>query len=226
MMQSKAVQERALQPLQPVTLVARVVDAIVRGAAEGIFLPGERVVEAEVARRLEVSRVPVREALRLLESQGVVTNEPYRGMRLMDIGPDRVAKTLSVRLALEQLAIRDLRARGNHLALEGPLMRKVAAMAAAEREGDGYGIAMLDTEFHRLVVEGSGNEVLVRAWEPLARQMIIMIGLSTRQKPLSSITEEHREFTEALLNAPDEQLFALLERHVYAYLNEMRRGAA
>jgi DNA-binding GntR family transcriptional regulator len=53
------------------------VDAIVAGAARGLILPGDRIVETEVARALGVSRVPVREALRLLESQGLVVNESY-----------------------------------------------------------------------------------------------------------------------------------------------------
>ena len=86
------------------TLVEQVVDRIVEAAARGIFLPGDRVVEAEVARRLQVSRVPVREALRLLESQGIVENIPYRGMRLMDVSVARLEKVLKVRLVLEQLA--------------------------------------------------------------------------------------------------------------------------
>jgi DNA-binding GntR family transcriptional regulator len=59
----------------------QVVDAIVEATATGVFLPGDRIVEAEVARALNVSRIPVREALRILESQGIVVNERYRGMR-------------------------------------------------------------------------------------------------------------------------------------------------
>ena len=67
--------------LRPITLVEQVVDAFVKAAAEGQILPGDRIVEADLAKALNVSRVPVREALRLLESQGIVVNSPYRGMR-------------------------------------------------------------------------------------------------------------------------------------------------
>ena len=56
-----------------------------RGRARAVLLPGDRIVEAELARKLGVSRVPVREALRLLESQGVVVNEPYKGIRLRPV---------------------------------------------------------------------------------------------------------------------------------------------
>ena len=91
------------------TLVERVVDAIVEAAARGLILPGDRVVEAEVARELKISRVPVREAFRQLESQGIVINKPYRGMRLMDVSVERLEKTLKVRLALEALAAEEVR---------------------------------------------------------------------------------------------------------------------
>ena len=57
-------------------------------------MPGDRIVEADVARRLNVSRVPVREALRLLESQGIVVSMPYRGMRLIEVSADGLRKIL------------------------------------------------------------------------------------------------------------------------------------
>ena len=55
--------QRELEPLTPKTLVDQAVEAIIQAAATGVFLPGDRVIEAEVARRLNVSRVPIREAL-------------------------------------------------------------------------------------------------------------------------------------------------------------------
>jgi len=58
--------EQKIAALRPITLVEQVVDAFVKAAAEGKILPGDRIVEADLARALNVSRVPVREALRLL----------------------------------------------------------------------------------------------------------------------------------------------------------------
>src|SRR5215204_4871113 len=76
---------RRLLPVQPRTMVEQAAEAIVAAAARGVFLPGDRLVEAEIARDLGISRVPVREALRLLESQGIVVGTPYKGMRLMQV---------------------------------------------------------------------------------------------------------------------------------------------
>ena len=72
----------ARKPARRRTLVDQVVDAIVAGAARGVILPGDRIVETEIAQELSMSRVPVREALRLLESQGLVVSSPYKGVRL------------------------------------------------------------------------------------------------------------------------------------------------
>ena len=93
------------QPLQPQTLVDHAIEAIIAGAAAGLILPGDRIVEVDLARKLGVSRVPVREALRLLESQGVVVSEPYKGIKLRPVTNERVSDLIEARIALEASAV-------------------------------------------------------------------------------------------------------------------------
>ena len=108
---------RRLAPVQPRTMVEQAAEAVVAAAARGAFLPGDRLVEAEIARDLGISRVPVREALRLLESQGIVVSTPYKGMRLMQVTNRAVAELTRVRTALETVALKEIaaarRASGN-----------------------------------------------------------------------------------------------------------------
>jgi len=207
-----------LGPLQSKTLVDQVVDAIVEATARGEFLPGDRIVEAEVARSLNVSRIPVREALRLLESQSVVVNERYRGMRLMSVDIDGLEKILRVRLALEQLAgaeaIARLKAGKADIA---PLERILAQMHTAADAEDSFGVARLDTEFHRKLCQLSGNEALVRSWEPLSRQLTIIFGLATRRKTLKSIVAEHDEVINALHEGDRAKFDRLMEVHILEY---------
>jgi DNA-binding GntR family transcriptional regulator len=99
--------------LRPITLVDQVVDAMIKAAAEGHILPGDRVVEADIANELNVSLVPVREALRLLESQGIVVNTPYRGMRLMEVDGKRLHQILMCEAALSNWLFESL---GPHIA--------------------------------------------------------------------------------------------------------------
>lgn len=207
-----------LRPLAPRTLVDQVVDAIVRGAAEGHFLPGDRLVEAEVARALGVSRVPVREALRLLESQGIVVNIPYRGMRLMDVSRERIEKILEVRVVLEKLAAEKVLARRvDDPGITKELGEIVAVMRAAAARDDGYGVATADTAFHRELCRQSDNEPLLRAWEPLARQLTIIFGLSTLQKHSDSIVDEHVELLAAIDAGDAARVLRLIEVHILDY---------
>jgi len=207
-----------LTPLVAKSLVNQVVDAIVEGAAKGIFLPGDRIVEAELARSLNVSRIPVREALRLLESQGVVVSERYRGMSLMSVNIDRLEKILKVRLALEKLAgaevMAQLKTDPDTLA---PLEAVLAKMHKAGETDDGFRVASLDTEFHKVLCGLSGNEVLLRTFEQLSRQLTIIFGLSTMKKGVHSIIEEH-DVVLATLRSGDQAAFDDLMRvHILDY---------
>jgi DNA-binding GntR family transcriptional regulator len=209
-------------PLQPLngrtTLVEQVVDRIVEAAARGVFLPGDRVVEAEVARRLEVSRVPVREALRLLESQGIVVNMPYRGMRLMDVSVARLEKVLKVRLALEQLAAEEARlASQKDPGILAPLVETADLMQDAAKRGDRFEIARLDTAFHRQLCGLTGNDVLLRTWEPLSLQLTIIFGLSAMQKDLVPIAAEHTEIIEVLRSRDAASVADLMRIHIVDY---------
>ncbi|SDR57530.1 transcriptional regulator, GntR family [Rhizobiales bacterium GAS191] len=182
------------QPLQPKTLVDLAIEAIIAGAAAGLVLPGDRIVEADLARKLGVSRVPVREALRLLESQGIVVNEPYKGIRLRPVTNQRVDDLIDARVALEASAMARAvsagRNTGSHLA---PLRATVRQMEAMAARGDPYGVATADTEFHRTLCRLGGNSVTLDLWETLARQFTIIFGLATFGKPMLDVVQEHRD---------------------------------
>ncbi|MCY7304764.1 MAG: GntR family transcriptional regulator [Rhodoferax sp.] len=182
----------AFLKLQPRTLVHQVIDALVAGASEGLILPGDRIIETELAAQLGVSRVPVREALRVLESQGIVVNEPYKGIRLTPVTPQRIDHLIEVRVALETTAassaIRAGRNSADALAALAQIVQEMEGMAA---RNDVFGFATADTSFHRTFCGFAGNAVLSDMWEMLARQMTIIFGLSALGKPMLAIVEEH-----------------------------------
>lgn len=207
-----------LAPLVAKSLVNQVVDAVVEAAAKGIFLPGDRIVEAELARSLNVSRIPVREALRLLESQGVVVSERYRGMSLMSVDIDRLEKILKVRLALEKLAGAEVMAKlKSDPTTLAPLEKVLAEMHEAGKADDGFRVASLDTEFHQVLCRLSGNEVLVNSFEPLSRQLTIIFGLSTMKKGVQSIVEEHDVVLDVLRSGDQAAFDALMQLHILDY---------
>ena len=190
--------------LQPRTLVHQVIDALVAGAAEGLLLPGDRIIEADLADQLGVSRVPVREALRVLESQGVVVNEPYKGIRLTPVSPERIDQLIEVRVALETTAAtRAIRLKRNDAEHLQQLESIVHDMETMAERNDVFGFATADTAFHRTLCSYAGNAVLSDMWEMLARQMTIIFGLSALGKPMEAIVEEHWELIDVEIHKVD-----------------------
>jgi len=192
---------RRLLPVQPRTMVEQAAEAVVAAAARGVFLPGDRLVEAEIARDLGISRVPVREALRLLESQGIVVSTPYKGMRLMQVTNRSVAELMRVRLSLESLAVRELLA-------EGAARERIAALRrAAERyrqaagsggRGDAAALVAADEGFHGELCRASGNATLLGIWQSLARQLTVLWGLAAPHKDPQQSVAEHEQILAGL----------------------------
>jgi DNA-binding GntR family transcriptional regulator len=205
-----------LAPIAPKMLAETIVDAIVEAATKGKFLPGDRIVEADLARQLNVSRVPVREALRLLESQGVVENTPYRGMRLMEVSKESMRSLRKVRMQLEMLAAVEIQNRApNEPGLLDPLAECVQDLRDASLEADYYRVAIIDIEFHRRMCLMTGNRALMQAWGPLAQQLTIVIGLSTfLQSSLDGIVEEHEELLKILQSGTFEELERNMQAHI------------
>src|SRR5690606_8111483 len=161
------------------------------GASRGVILPGDRIIEADLVKALGMSRVPIREALRILESQGVVTSSPYKGIRLMDVTHERLEQVLEDRSTPESLAVRRALEAGRNTPRDIALLEKARDELAlnAARE-DAYGFALADAAFHRQLLQLSGNPVLSVLWESLARQVTIIGGLATLGKPMSEIVAE------------------------------------
>jgi len=208
--------------LQPRTLVHQVIDALVAGAAEGLILPGDRIIESDLAEQLGVSRVPVREALRVLESQGIVINEPYKGIRLTPVTPERIDQLIEVRVALETTAAtRAIRLGLNdasHLQELEAIVHEMEAMAA---RNDVFGFATTDTVFHRTLCGFAGNEVLSDMWEMLARQMTIIFGLSALGKPMTEIVEEHWELIRVFRSGKATDMARAINDHIEVEIHKV-----
>src|SRR5207244_9227446 len=90
----------------PTTLRAHVVKILSAGILSGKYKPGDRLNESQIARELNISRIPVREALSQLQEQGLVQNRERRGMFVTNIGHEEVQQISSLRFILETEALR------------------------------------------------------------------------------------------------------------------------
>lgn len=206
---------RSWEQARPRTLVDHAVDAVLSAAARGLILPGDRIAEPDLVARLGMSRVPIREALRILESQGVVFSEPYKGIRLMEVSQQRLSQIIDVRIPLETLACqRAIENRRNGKEQIAQLQAAIGELEIMRDRQDIYGFASADTGFHRLLCSFAQNPVLSNLWESIARQLTVIFGLSTIGKPMDDIVEEHRVLTDVFASGDIEKMAQEIRQHV------------
>ncbi|MGE0007034.1 MAG: GntR family transcriptional regulator [Parvibaculaceae bacterium] len=183
-------------PVLPFTrspsLAEQAAEAIVGGIAAGIFKPGERLVESNLAATLQMSRVPLREALKILEAQGIVASTPHRGTFVPAFDSTRIDQVCEARIALETIALRDAVKNSDGLpALIRRLDGIIAAMEQASARLAWMEVSKADLDFHRAVCEASGNAIVKTLWESLARHVLIVFGQEIRDERDAVIMGPH-----------------------------------
>lgn len=132
---------------------------------DGTYTPGERLVELKIAQELNTSQAPVREAFRYLEALRLVETEPYRGTRVRTISDREMEESSEIRVALEQLGaeLAAVNLKGNVKALK----EEAKLFVAAAKRKDVVAYSEHDIEFHRIIIESSGNKLLLSTWESI-----------------------------------------------------------
>jgi|DewCreStandDraft_5_1066085.scaffolds.fasta_scaffold00399_6 DNA-binding GntR family transcriptional regulator len=180
----------------------------------GYFKPGDRLIERELCEKMGISRTPIREAIRKLEQEGLVTTIPYKGPIVTVPTPEDVEEVFQVRAVLEGLAIRLLATRRDMQAIQA--MRK--AVEAGERalaRGNLRGLVGANRAFHEAIRKGSGNKLLQSLLCNLhARIGLLRVqSLSLPGRPEESV-EEHRQLLRAVEQGLADEGEALMRAHV------------
>jgi DNA-binding GntR family transcriptional regulator len=197
-------------------LAERAAEAIVLGVASGALQPGQRLVEAELAQLLKMSRVPLREALKILEAQGILESTPHRGTHIASFENARIDEICEVRIALERIALRGAAAayQRSPQAL-ARLDRILGAMDRAASHLDWLEISKADLSFHREICAASGNTIVQTLWEALARHVLIIFGKEIRdERDAKSIIPQHRKLRDMLAASDVEGLDSEIEHHI------------
>jgi DNA-binding GntR family transcriptional regulator len=188
----------------------------VAGVASGALKPGQRLVESELASLLDMSRVPLREALRILEAQGIVESTPHRGKRITEFDEEKIEQICEARIALERIALRDaVRAYHRHPERLARLDQIVETMEEAARRQSWLEISKADLAFHREFCVASGNPVVLTLWDALARHVLIVFGHEIRsEKDAAIVGPHHRRIRKLLAKGDIASLWDEIERHI------------
>lgn len=136
----------------------------------GELKPGERLMEIHLANRLGVSRTPIREAIRKLELEGLVTMIPRRGAEVAQITEKSLNDVLEVRRAMDALCVELACDRITDEELES-LRQACDGFEAAVRTKDAKKIAQADVALHDIIVRATGNQRLIQLVNNLSEQM-------------------------------------------------------
>ena len=216
--EAKTLKPVALAPLEAAAtrqLGEVVADAIVAAIAQGSMSPGQRVVELAVAKELAVSRVPIREAIKILHAQGILTVTPNRGARVTSFDAPVIDQVDEARIALERIAAKHAIAvyQREPRRLDD-LHAIVARMERVARWSDWAELRMCDLAFHHEMCRASGNDIVLKLWEALARHITIIFGREiAAERNFSVVIKQHKKLVEMLETAnPDIGLE--IERHI------------
>ena len=179
----------------------------------GRYPQGSRLPEQRIAEEMDVSRVPLREAVPLLERDGFVRTFPRRGAVVFAWDSKAVDDLFDVRLCLESGAARYAARR----VAGGASMEAVdAALAASRRvvEGrDGYGVAQASTAFHEAIVATSDNELMLKMMRTISGRMVWLFYL-TSDLPVDDAHHDHEQLRDAIASGNEGLAEAVMYGHI------------
>lgn len=202
---------------RPLTMEERVRQVLRSAILNGMLQSNEMLKTDELANLFQVSRMPVREALRGLASEGLVTFDTYKGARVTPVSVKEIEDLAAVRSVLECRALR--------LSLPFTEERKQKMLQVLERhraqvnEADSV---LTNIEFHFGLCEGIDNQVLLDILENLRGKMLrynflISNVIEMKQK----IIDEHEAILNACIEGKYPKVKALTEKHIYGFKNDI-----
>ena len=203
-----------LEPRSLVELVtARLRAEILSGALE----PGQRLVEEQLTQLFQISRAPLREALRLLAEQGLVEHLPRRGVRVTTYSDRDFDELFAVREALERFAVSLVQERKPEELDTAPLEEAMTGLRDAAEHGDRLAASNAHRAFHLALVALADSRQLLVTYEPLILKLQLYMAANLRREADTSSPAEgvrrHQRLFDAVLSRDPARIEQELERH-------------
>ena len=156
------------------TLTDRALKEIRDAIRSGKVKPGDRLVEMQLAQEMQISRFPIREALRYLEKEGLVETIPFKGTHVAEFTEKDMEELYSLRSSLEELAVRILIENLDEKKIK-KLETIIQSMQKASQTGNLDQMISEDLRFHQTICELSGHRKLLDVWRTLENQLLVFL---------------------------------------------------
>ncbi|KQN72678.1 MULTISPECIES: GntR family transcriptional regulator [unclassified Devosia] len=197
--------------IENVPLRVSVADIIRQAILNGTMKPGTPVVEMALAEQLQVSRAPVREAIQILEADGLIESEPYKGKRVKPLTLKEVEELYSLREQFEAFAIRRVVERQVDVS---ELRRHSDAMFEAAERGDLAALNTADEAFHRTLIRLADHQLMLSFWDNLYMRIRQIMALrNSANRDLRAVARNHPPIIEAIENRDMIRAISLISDH-------------
>ena len=198
--------------LSHASLGERVGDELRRAILTGRHQPGERLIEEQLSEEMGVSRVPIREALRALAAEGLVSVQPRRGATVAEITGEVARDLVEVRATLEGLNAR-LAARHHNPAIIAELKQVLTEGNRAARARNVDDLVRLNGEFHDKLAEAGRNSILWDIMRVLRERTSLVFAVNTARRAKED-WDEHSSILAAVIDGDEDLASMLATRHV------------
>jgi len=203
-----------LAPIEQTPLKVQIADRLRRAIINGKMRPGTVLVETALAEQMNVSRAPIREAIQILEADGLVETVAYKGKRVKPLTVREVTETYEMRQVYEVLAVRRIIDSGADVSA---LWKPGRDMADAADAGDRESLVAADENFHRTLIRLADHDLLLQTWNSIYLRVHQIMALRTDRKvPLADIAANHPPIIRALEARDLDLAVALISDHTRA----------
>lgn len=193
----------------------RVANEIIARMREGEFVPGQRLVEGELAKEFNVSRGVIRQCLYKLSAERVVDMELHRGATIHKFSRRELVEAHELREVLEGFAARKAAESENHKAIAAKLAVLVEEMAPAVGARDRSAFTPLNAQFHETIISASGNGEIIRVLSRLHSLLPRMIyGRLLNPDRIAESDAAHRAILSAISSGDGEGAQAAMVAHI------------
>jgi len=210
-------------------VIYRLVEGITLAISEGTLLPGQRLVEADLQLEYGVGRSSVREALQILQANGLVAILPNKGANVRILNANEINELFAIREQLEGLAARlaAVNLQGAKSDQKTALQQLMKRMKLQSRKNDAQAYNLINQEFHHMLLKFSGNGQLQRMLAQLNLPILVhqFRGFMLPDNQLASHAD-HLEIAQAALAGEAALAQSLMQKHVRSGLELVQRWSA